>query len=78
MMPRNGEERDRDTVRAVLAKMNAMLRGRDFAKVIKDRRFDQLHYEMGRLGWRVLTKSLKLTNVSGKTEMRVQLKLVEA
>ena len=77
-MSRHEREHTMAAARAVLAKMNAMLRGRDFAKVIKDRRFDQLHYEIGCLGWKVLTKSLKLTNVSGKTEMRVQLKLVEA
>ena len=77
-MSRHEREHTRAAARAVLAKMNAMLRGRDFAKVIKDRRFDQLHYEIGRLGWKVLTKSLKLMNVCRKTEMRVQLKLVEA
>ena len=76
MMSTDERERTISTAREVLAKMNDMLRGRDFAKAIKDRRFDQLHCEIGRLGWRVLTKSLKLTNVAGKMEMRVQLKLV--
>lgn len=76
-MTKDERQRNRGAAEKLLAKMNDMIRGRNYAKMVKDGRLDQLHYEIVRLGWMVLTKSLKLTKVDGRMEMRVQLKLVD-
>ena len=61
----------------ILVKMNALIRGRDFSKMVGDERFEELRREIVRLGWLALCKSLKMKEVAGKREMRVQLKLVD-
>ena len=76
-MTKDERQRNRGAAERLLAKMNDMIRGRSYAKMVKDGRLDQLHCEIVRLGWMVLTKSFKLTRVAGKMEMRVQLKLVD-
>ena len=76
-MTRDERLRNRGAAERLLEKMNDMIRGRSYAKMVKDGRIDELHCEIVRLGWMVLTKSLKLTKVDGKMEMRVQLKLVD-
>lgn len=77
MMTKDERQRNRGAAEKILAKMNEMARGRDFAKLVKEGRIDQLNCEIGRLGWLVLTKSLKVKKVSGKMELRLQLKLVD-
>ena len=76
-MTRDERLRNKGAAERLLEKMNDMIRGQSYAKMVKEGRIDQLHYEIVRLGWMVLTKSLKLTKVDGKMEMRVQLKLVD-
>ena len=71
------KDRNKDEARTVLAKMNDLIRGRDFAKMVMDERFEVLRCKIIRLGWLTLCKSLKIKEVAGKREMRVQLKLVD-
>ena len=61
----------------ILAKINDLARGRDYAKLVKEGKIDQMCKEVGELGWMVLTKSLKVKEIGGKREMYVQLKLVD-
>ena len=61
----------------ILAKINDLARGRDYAKLVKEGKVDQMCIEIRKLGWTVLTKSLKMKEIDGKREMRVQLKLVD-
>lgn len=61
----------------ILVKMNDLVRGRDFAKMVKDERFEELRCKTVRLGWLALCKSLKMKEIGGKREMRVQMKLVD-
>lgn len=61
----------------ILAKINDLARGRDYAKLVKEGEIDQMCREIGELGWMVLTKSLKMKEIGGKREMHVQLKLVD-
>ena len=61
----------------ILAKINDMARGRDYVKLVKEGKVDQMCMEIRKLGWMVLTKSLKMKDIDGKREMRVQLKLVD-
>ena len=61
----------------ILVKMNDLIRGRDFSKMVGDERFEELRCEIVHLGWLALCKSLKMKEVAGKREMRVQLKLVD-
>lgn len=61
----------------ILAKINDLARGRDYAKLVKEGKIDQMCKEVGELGWMVLTKSLKAKEIGGKREMHVQLKLVD-
>ena len=71
------KDRNKDEARTVLSKMNDLIRGRDFAKMVKDERFEELRCKIIRLGWLALCKSLKIKEVAGKREMRVQLKFVD-
>ena len=71
------KDRNKDEARTVLAKMNDLIRGRDFAKMVMDERFEELRCKIIRLGWLALCKSLKIKEVAGKREIRVQLKLVD-
>lgn len=61
----------------ILTKINDMARGRDYAKLVMEGQIDQLCKEVGELGWMVLTKTLKMKEVAGKREMRVQFMLVD-
>ena len=61
----------------ILAKINDLARGRDYAKLVKEGEIDQMCKDIRGLGWMVLTKSLKMKEIGGKREMHVQLKLVD-
>ena len=77
MTAKEERERNRDAALSILAKMNSLVRGRDFAKAVMDKRFEQLRCKIVRLGWLALCESLKVTEAAGKREMRVQLKLMD-
>ena len=77
MWKRAERESNKDEARTVLAKMNDLIRGRDFAKMVMDERFEELRCKIIRLGWLALCKSLKIKEVAGKREMRAQLKLAD-
>ena len=76
MTARQERELNKGKAREILAKMNDMIRGKDYAKMVMDGKVDQMCMEIRKLGWMVLTKSLKMKEIDGKREMRVQLKLV--
>ena len=69
----NENGRNREEAELILAKMNDMVRGRNFAKVIMDDQFDQLNEKIHELGWLALVQELNLEN----HELHVQLKLVD-
>ena len=77
MTARQKRELNKGKAREILAKMNDMIRGKDYAKMVMDGKVDQMCMEIRKLGWMVLTKSLKMKEIDGKREMRVQLKLVD-
>ena len=77
MTARQERERNKGKAREILAKMNDMIRGKDYAKMVMDGKVDQMCMEIRKLGWMVLTKSLKMKEIDGKREMLVQLKLVD-
>ena len=77
MWKRSERDRNKGEAGTVLAKMNDLIRGRDFAKMVKDERFEELRCKIVRLGWLALCKSLKMKEIGGKREMRVQMKLVD-
>ncbi|MBQ3289113.1 MAG: hypothetical protein IJH50_06850 [Kiritimatiellae bacterium] len=77
MTARQERELNKGKAREILAKMNDMIRGKDYAKMVMDGKVDQMCMEIRKLGWMVLTKSLKMKEIDGKREMRVQLKLVD-
>ena len=77
MWKRAERESNKDEARTVLAKMNDLIRGRDFAKMVMDGQFEELRCKIIRLGWLALCKSLKIKEVAGKREMRAQLKLAD-
>ena len=68
---RNGKERNRNEAEDILAKMNDMLRERNFGKVIMDKRYCQLQEKLRRLGWLGQVKHIKVEN----GELHAQLKL---
>lgn len=45
--------------------------------MVKEGKVDQMCMEIRKLGWMVLTKSLKAKGVPGKWDLRVQMKLVD-
>ena len=69
----NENGRTREEAEMILAKMNDMAHGRNFAKVIMDDQFDQLNEKIHELGWLALVQELNLEN----HELHVQLKLVD-
>ena len=73
----NRKVQNREEAEAILAKMNEMVRGRNFAKVIMDKQFDQLNEKIHELGWLALVKEQKLQRVTKGLEIHVQLKLVD-
>lgn len=61
----------------ILAKMNDMVRGRNFAKMVMDQRFDQLNEKIHELGWLALVKEQEVKRTVRGLEVYVQLKLVD-
>ena len=74
---RNGNGRNKEPARRILAKMNDMVRGRNFAKVVMDKRFDQLNEKIHELGWLALVKEQEVKRTARGLEVYVQLKLVD-
>ena len=62
-----------EEAQAVLAEMNDMIRGKDFAKMVIDERFERFQAKLGELGWLGLVRKQE---VKGR-EIRVQLELVD-
>lgn len=69
--------RNKEAAKNILAKMNDMIRGRNFAKAVMDERFDQLNEKIHELGWLALVKEQKVQRVAKGLEVYVQLKLVD-
>ena len=67
------EEKNREKAEAVLDKMNNLIRGKSFTKMVVDERFERLQEELNELGWLGFVKTLDFK----EREMRVQLKLVD-
>ena len=67
------EEKNRAKAEAVLDKMNNLIRGKSFTKMVVDERFERLQEELNELGWLGFVKTL---DFKGR-EMHVQLKLVD-
>ena len=67
------EERNREKAEAVLDKMNNLIRGKSFTKMVVDERFERLQEELNELGWLGFVKTLDFK----EREMRVQLRLVD-
>lgn len=61
----------------ILTRMNDMVRGRDYVKLLMEGRLDQMCQEIGELGWLALIGSLKVKDVAGKRETHVRFKLVD-
>ena len=70
-------EEAKSKAETLLAEMNDLIRERDFAKMVMDEGFEALRCKIVGLGWLPLCASLKVKEVDGKREMRVQLKLVD-
>ena len=70
-------EETRKDAESILADMNDLVRGRDFAKMVMDARFEKLRCKIVSLGWLPLCKSLRVKIIAGKRELRVQMKLVD-
>ena len=58
----------------ILSKINYIIRDKNFAKMVLDKRYEQLRAKLMRLGWRGLVKEMKIEN----REIHVQLRLVSA
>ena len=58
----------------ILSKINDMIRDKNFAKMVLDKRYEQLRAKLMQLGWRGLVKEMKIEN----REIHVQLRLVSA
>ena len=69
--------RTKNEAERILAKMNDMVRGRNFAKMVMDQRFDQLNEKIHELGWLALVKEQELKRTARGLEVFVQLKLVD-
>ena len=74
---KNGNERTREEAETILAEMNEMARGRNFAKVVMDKRFDRLNERIHGLGWLALVKEQDMKRTAKGLEVYVQLKLVD-
>ena len=66
-------EETKEGAQKVLAEMNDMIRGRDFAKMVVDERFERLQAKLNELGWLGLVGKM---DMKGKL-LHVQLKLVD-
>ena len=69
--------RTKNEAERILAKMNDMVRGRNFAKMVMDQRFDQLNEKIHELGWLALVREQELKRTLRGLEVYVQLKLVD-
>ena len=58
----------------ILSKINDIIRDKNFAKMVLDKRYEQLRVKLMQLGWRGLVKEMKIEN----REIHVQLRLVSA
>ena len=67
------EEKNRAKAEVVLDKMNNLIRGKSFTKMVVDERFERLQEELNELGWLGFVKTLDFK----EREMRVQLRLVD-
>ena len=76
-MPANGNCQNKKEAEMILAKMNDMVRGRNFAKMVMDQRFDQLNEKIHELGWLALVKEQEVKRTAKGLEVYVQLKLVD-
>ena len=78
-MPETEDEkgRNKEAAKIILAKMNDMARGNNFAKVVMDERFDRLNEEIRSLGWLALVREQKARRTAKGLEVYVQLKLVD-
>ena len=74
---KNGNGRNREEAEKILAGMNDMIRGRNFAKVGMDKRFDRLNEKIHGLGWLALVKEQEAKRTAKGLEVYVQLKLVD-
>lgn len=72
----NRKVQNREAAATILAKMNDMVRGRNFAKVVMDKQFDQLNEKIHELGWLALVKEQQAKRTAKGLEVYVQLKLV--
>ena len=77
MKSENRKVQNREAAATVLAKMNDMVRGRNFAKMVMDQRFDQLNEKIHELGWLALVREQELKRTLRGLEVYVQLKLVD-
>ena len=73
----NENGRNREEAELILAKMNDMVRGRNFAKVIMYNQFDQLNEKIHEQGWLALVKEQKAKRTPKGLEVYVQLKLID-
>ena len=73
----NRKVQNRAAAETILAKMNEMVRGRNFAKVVMDKQFDQLNEKIHELGWLALVKEQSAKRTAKGLEVYVQLKLVD-
>jgi len=73
----NGNCQNKKAAERILAKMNDMVRGRNFAKMVMDQRFDQLNEKIHELGWLALVKEQEVKRTAKGLEVYVQLKLVD-
>ena len=73
----NRKIQTRGKAETILAKMNDMIRGRNFAKAVMDKRFDQLNEKIHELGWLALVREQELKRTLRGLEVYVQLKLVD-
>jgi len=60
----------------VLAKMNAMIRDRDFAKMCADDEYCRLNGRIHELGWLALINDMKIRKTATGNDIRIRLKLV--
>ena len=74
---KNVKGRNKEAARNILAKMNDMVRGKNFAKVVMDKQFDQLNEKIHELGWLALVKDQHAKRTAKGLEVYVQLKLVD-
>ena len=73
----NGNCQNKKAAERILAKMNDMVRGRNFAKMVMDQRFDQLNEKIHELGWLALVKEQEVKRTAKGLEVYVRLKLVD-